>query len=212
MINKDTKIYCSFSSSPGNNGCELFNNEFKNRNINAIYKSFYSDDIKKSIEAVKTLSISGFAVSMPFKVEVLDLVDELTDEVKSIGSANTIVNNDGYLVAHNTDYYGVKSYFETLTALDFSYIYIVGNGGFSKAVQYTCKLMNKRFKIIDRNDWYMIDEIRDTVIFNATPVEVKSTRCIVFDGRPQSNAGKQIALEQAKKQFEIYTGIKYERD
>ena len=66
MINKDTKIYGSFSSSPGNNGCEFFNKEFEDRNINAIYKSFYSDDIKKSIEAVKTLSISGFAVSMPF--------------------------------------------------------------------------------------------------------------------------------------------------
>ena len=209
MINKDTKIYGSFSSSPGNNGCEFFNKEFKDRSINAIYKSFYSDDIKKSVEAVKTLSISGFAVSMPFKVEVLDLVDELTEEVESIGSANTIVNNNGYLTAYNTDYYGVKSYFETL---NFSHIYIIGNGGFSKAVQYTCELMDKQFKIIDRDNWNLIDELRGVVLFNATPVEVKSTRCIVFDGRPQSNSGRQIALEQAKRQFEIYTGINYERD
>ena len=207
MINKDTKIYCSFSSSPGNNGCEFFNSEFKNRNIDAIYKSFYSDDIKKSVEAVKTLSISGFAVSMPFKIEVLDLVDELTEEAKSIGSANTVINKDGYLIAHNTDYYGVKSYFETL---NFSHIYIIGNGGFSKAVQYTCKLMDKQFKIIDRDSWNLIDELRGAVLFNATPVDVHSTKCIVIDGRPQSYIGRQIALEQAKKQFEIYTGIDYE--
>ena len=207
MINRDTKIYGSFSSSPGNNGCEFFNKEFEDRNINAIYKSFYSDDIKKSIEAVKTLSISGFAVSMPFKIEVLDLVDELTEEVESIGSANTIVNNNGYLTAHNTDYYGVKSYFETL---NFSHIYIIGNGGFSKAVQYTCKLMDKQFKIIDRDSWNLIDELRGTVLFNATPVDVHSTKCTVIDGRPQSYIGRQIALEQAKKQFEIYTGIDYE--
>ena len=62
--------------------------------------------------------------------------------MESIGSANTIVNHNGHLTAYNTDYCGVKSYFETL---NFDYIYIVGNGGFSKAVQYTCKLMNKKF-------------------------------------------------------------------
>ena len=45
MINKETKIYCSFSSNPGNNGCIFFNSEFKELNMNAIYKSFYSDII-----------------------------------------------------------------------------------------------------------------------------------------------------------------------
>ena len=81
-INKDTKIYCSFSSNPGNNGCKYFNNLFERKNINAIYKSFYSDNIQKSIEAVKTLNISGFAVSMPFKTQVLKYVDKLTNLVR----------------------------------------------------------------------------------------------------------------------------------
>ena len=45
MINKDTEIYCSFSSNPGNNGCVFFNKVFKKKNIDAIYKSFYSNDI-----------------------------------------------------------------------------------------------------------------------------------------------------------------------
>ena len=39
LINKDTKIYCSFSSNPGNNGCIYFNTKFQQNNINAIYKS-----------------------------------------------------------------------------------------------------------------------------------------------------------------------------
>lgn len=82
LINKDTKIYCSFSSNPGNNGCEFFNNKFQDQNINAIYKSFYSDNLKNSIKAVKILDIKGFAISMPFKIEVLNYVDELSKEVK----------------------------------------------------------------------------------------------------------------------------------
>ena len=49
MINKDTKIYCSFSENPGNNGGMFFNDAFKRNNIDAIYKSFYSNNIKKSV-------------------------------------------------------------------------------------------------------------------------------------------------------------------
>ena len=97
LINKDTKIYCSFSSNPGNNGCIYFNTKFQQNNINAIYKSFYSDNIQKSIEAIKTLDISGFAVSMPFKIEVLKYVNEIDLAAQEIGAANTIINKDGYL-------------------------------------------------------------------------------------------------------------------
>ena len=48
MINKDTKLYGSFSDKPGNNGCMFFNKGFKKHKIDAIYKSFYSTNIKKT--------------------------------------------------------------------------------------------------------------------------------------------------------------------
>ena len=203
MINKDTKIYCSFSSNPGNNGCIFFNSEFKERNMNAIYKSFYSDDIKKSIEAVKSLGIKGFALSMPFKIEALDYVDEVEDSARKISSINTVVNNDGYLTGYNTDWVGVKKYFETRR---FDSIYIIGNGGFSKAVQYTCDIMDIKFSIITRKNWRLIEELDDKIIFNATPVDVKTNNFLI-DGRPHTDIGKEIALYQAKEQFKIYTGV-----
>ena len=161
MINKETKIYCSFSSNPGNNGCIFFNSEFKELNMNAIYKSFYSDDIKKSIEAVKSLGIKGFALSMPFKIEALDYVDEVEDSARKIGSINTVVNEDGYLKGYNTDWVGVKKYFETRR---FNSIYIIGIGVFSKAVQYTCDVMNIKFSIITRKNWRLIEELDDKIL------------------------------------------------
>ena len=203
MINKETKIYCSFSSNPGNNGCIFFNSEFKELNMNAIYKSFYSDDIKKSIEAVKSLDIKGFALSMPFKIEALDYVDEVEDSARKIGSINTVVNEDGHLKGHNTDWVGVKKYFETQR---FNSLYIIGNGGFSKAVQYTCNVMDIGFEIITRENWNIIEELEDKIIFNATPVDVNTDNFLV-DGRPYTDTGKEIALYQAKEQFKIYTGV-----
>ena len=203
MINKETKIYCSFSSNPGNNGCVFFNGKFQELNINAIYKSFYSDDIKKSIEAVKSLDIKGFALSMPFKIEALDYVDEVEESARKIGSINTVVNKDGYLKGYNTDWVGVKKYFEIQR---FNSLYIIGNGGFSKAVQYTCNVMDIGFEIITRENWNIIEELEDKIIFNATPVDVNTDNFLV-DGRPYTDTGKEIALYQAKEQFKIYTGV-----
>ena len=203
MINKDTKIYCSFSSNPGNNGCVFFNGKFQEHSINAIYKSFYSNDIKKSIEAVKSLDIKGFALSMPFKIEALDYVDEVEDSVRKIGSINTVVNKDGYLKGYNTDWVGVKKYFEIRR---FDSIYIIGNGGFSKAVQYTCDVMDIGFEVITRENWNILEELEDKIIFNATPVDVNTDNFLI-DGRPHTDTGREITMYQAKEQFKIYTGV-----
>lgn len=107
-INKDTKIFGSFSLNAGNNGNIFFNYNFKNLGINAIYKSFSITNIEDAIKAAKCLNFSGFAISMPFKKDVINFVDDISDEVKEIGASNTIINNNGRLIAYNTDYIGVR--------------------------------------------------------------------------------------------------------
>ncbi len=209
MIDKDTKIYCSFSLNPGNNGCIFFNEAFSQKNINAIYKSFYSDNISKSISAVKILGISGFAVSMPFKIQTLNYIDQVSDEVKQIGSCNTVINQNGKLIGYNTDYLGVKIYFEKLN-LNSKTIYILGNGGFSKAAQYACKLLKLNYEVIVRKEWENIDKLQDQILFNATPIDINTSNNFLIDGRPHTKEGKEIALYQAIKQFKLYTGIDYE--
>ena len=125
------------------------------------------------------------------------------NSARKIGSINTVVNSDGYLKGYNTDWVGVKKYFETRR---FDSIYIIGNGGFSKAVQYTCDIMDIKFSIITRKNWRLIEELDDKIIFNATPVDVKTNNFLI-DGRPHTDIGKEIALYQAKEQFKIYTGV-----
>ena len=201
VVNKDTKIFCSFSTNPGNNGCEFFNNRFQESNINAIYKSFYSNNIAKSVEAVRTLDIKGFAVSMPFKTTVLDYVDEMDEASRSIGAANTVVNVNGYLKAYNTDWVGVSNYM--LQGVDF--LTILGNGGFSKAIQYMCIRRDIRYQIITREDWHRVYDLQG-YIFNATPADVE-TRGYLIDGRPFTTQGRVIARLQAEEQYKIYTSI-----
>ena len=202
MINKDTLIFGSFSSNPGNNGCVYFNNKFKENNINAIYKSFYSEDIETSLMSAISLGFSGFAVSMPFKFEIIKYVDHMDKAVKEIGAANTILIKSNKTYAYNTDWIAAKQYIEKLRI---SEIMILGNGGFSKAIQYACKQLNIKYEIITRENWELINKEEELYIFNATPADVDNKNLI--DGRPHTKTGKEIATMQAEKQYDIYSEL-----
>jgi len=215
-INKDTKLYGSFSETPGNNGCNFFNDAFEKYGIDAIYKSFYSKDIKKSIEAARTLNMAGFAISAPFKILTFDYVNEITPNVGYIGSINTVknigFNGQTFFKGFNTDWIGAK---KILEPLNLDHLYILGDGGFSKAVQFACTIMKVKFEVITRETWSKLETIQDSYIFNATPIKLELDTSISFsnniiDGRPHTKSGKAIALEQAKAQFKIYTGVDYD--
>jgi shikimate dehydrogenase len=207
QINKDTKIYGSFSKTPGNNGCLFFNAAFEKYNINAIYKSFYSDNIKETIQSVRHLGFSGFALSMPHKVDVIPYLDYMDDISKEIGAVNTVINVEGKLTGYNTDFFGIVDFFSYINVG--KNVNIIGNGGFSKAIQCACKNMNIEYKIFGRNDIDNISSILNETFINATPIEIKSIYSRVIDLRPHTHYGKIVAEMQAKYQFKIYTGIEY---
>ena len=207
MINKDTLLYGSFSNSPGNNGCVFFNELFKKHNINAIYKSFYSDNISNTITSVKHLKFSGFALSAPHKIEVLEYLNETDISVQEIGAANTIINKNDKLCGYNTDWVGV---YELLRNENLEKINILGNGWFSKSIQYACKKLDLRYIIYHRNDILSIDDVANETFINATPIDIKSVNNRIIDGRPFTEEGKNIFNRQAKEQFKLYTGISYE--
>lgn len=207
MINKDTKLYGSFSDNPGNNGCTFFNNAFQKYNINAIYKSFYSTDIQKTIESVKHLQFSGFALSMPLKTDIYNHLDEYDDSVIKIGACNTVVINNSKLYGYNTDWIGVYNFFKDKSI---NHINVIGTGGFAKAIVYAFAKLNINFSIVNRNDIKNIDEVSGQYFINATPVEINSNTNTIIDARPFTNDGKEIARLQAIEQFKLYTGINYE--
>ena len=177
----------------------FFNTKFKENNVNAIYKSFYSNNIENSVSAARSLQFSGFAVSMPFKTEVLKYVDSMDYVVKQIGAANTVVNKDGKLKAYNTDCTALYNYLE---GSKINSLIILGNGGFSKALQYTCELLNIKYSVVLRCDFKNVPNLKG-YIFNATPIDVEVEGTLI-DGRPFTDEGKEIARLQAEEQYKIY--------
>ena len=51
-------------------------------------------------------AFKGINVTIPYKKDVIPYCSEITERAKKIGSVNTIVNRDGCLLGHNTDYDG----------------------------------------------------------------------------------------------------------
>lgn len=73
----------------------------------------------------------GFNVTIPFKVEILKYVDEVSDDVKLMGCANTVKIKDGRLFAYNTDAEGFARAFMKDTGVGFEgkKVVILGAGG-----------------------------------------------------------------------------------
>ena len=59
--------------------------------------------LKKALDGVRAMGIKGINLTIPHKEEALKYLDKISDEVRIIGAANTVVNNNGILTGHNTD-------------------------------------------------------------------------------------------------------------
>ena len=126
------------------------------------------------------------------------LVDEIA---QTIGSCNTVINKEGKLIAYNTDWIGIKNYL--LQTKIPSSVLLAGNGGFSRAAQFTFDKMKFPFDIITRKNWSDLQN-SDRTIFNATPIKIDNKNNLI-DARPTEYEGKIIARLQAEEQFKLYT-------
>ena len=55
-------------------------------------------------------AFNAINVTIPYKQDVIPYLDEIDENAKAIGAVNTIVNKDGKLCGHNTDFSGFMSY------------------------------------------------------------------------------------------------------
>jgi shikimate 5-dehydrogenase len=207
QINKDTKLYGSFSQKAGNVGCQIFNYAFQYYNINAIYKSFSITNIKNAINAALTLNFSAFAVSMPFKKEIIQYLDIVDENAQKIGAVNTVLINNGKLIGHNTDYLAGETYLSHYKDL-FSKIIILGNGGYATAIDYAATTLGFSCLHLGREGMLNLQDFHKQLIFNCTPVEnIKIDPSSTFiDCITSTKSGLELSKIQASHQFKLYTG------
>lgn len=86
-------------------------------------------------EFMKARDFKAINVTIPYKCDVIPYLDEMDSNSKSIGAVNTIVNKEGRLIGHNTDFSGFLYMVEHhKVTIEGKKILVIGNGGASKAV------------------------------------------------------------------------------
>ena len=118
----------------------------------------------------------GINVTIPYKKDVIKYCDELSPIASKIGAVNTIVNKNGKLYAHNTDYFGF-SYMIKKAEIDVKNkkAIVLGSGGASVTCCAVLKDLGAcEVVVISRkgeNNYNNIGKHFDAeIIVNATPV------------------------------------------
>ncbi len=149
MINAETKLYISASSQPGNFGATVFNTLFEIEKIDALYLPRRFTEASVLVQAMMDLNIQGCGVSMPLKSAVVNYMNSISETARVCRSVNTIVNQNGKLLGHNTDVAGVVGAIGNLNCD--SYV-IYGAGAVVPSICYALKNRpNVNISMIGRN-------------------------------------------------------------
>ena len=170
-----------------------------------IYVPFHVETTKLSaaVEGIRALNLRGVNVTIPHKEAVLTLLDHVTPEAALIGAVNTITNDNGVLIGHNTD--GAGFIRELEGALEQGIrqrnVLIFGTGGAARGVAVSLalrgagriviagrtlqkaraitdvigqKICDRCASVIDISSPALRDEItRADIIVNATPLGMR---------------------------------------
>ena len=110
-----------------------------------------ADALASVLDDVQSQGFAGVNVTYPCKQSVIPLLDELTDDARSLQSVNTVVFRGGRRIGHNTDWWGfAESFRRGMTDVLRDRVVLVGAGGAGSAVGYAMlQLGAKSLQVFD---------------------------------------------------------------
>lgn len=112
--------------------------------------------------------LRGFNVTIPYKQQIIPLLDDLSPEARAIGAVNCVRREGTKLIGYNTDVVGFRSSLEEfLGAAVIDRALVLGTGGAAQAVQYALAQMELPFDLVSRDPRqgnYTYDDLTEEVI------------------------------------------------
>lgn len=115
----------------------MYNETFRLLDIDYVYLCFDTAhaDLAGLINAFRDMNVFGFNLTMPDKERILPYLDDLSPAARMIGAVNTVKNENGRLIGHNTDGIG---YIRSLADHDYDIksgtMTLLGAGGAASAI------------------------------------------------------------------------------
>ncbi len=138
-INGHTRLYALIGSPVGHSGSPaMYNYSFEKLGIDAAYLAFDTplEKTEETVNALRTLNVGGFNITMPNKTAVAQLVDRLSPAAEMVGACNTVVvEEDGTMTGHITDGTGfIRNLKEHGVEVKGKKIVLLGTGGAATAI------------------------------------------------------------------------------
>jgi 3-dehydroquinate dehydratase/shikimate dehydrogenase len=140
-IDAKTEVYGVIGEPIGHSlSPRLHSAGFQAARVNAVFLPFLVPDLRDFVGRISDFKISGLAVTLPHKQNILRYLEECDPVAADIGAVNTVViRGNGKLHGYNTDYVGVLRALERRIPLRGSRVLIFGAGGSARAVAYALR-------------------------------------------------------------------------
>lgn len=176
-------------------------------------KEIKPEDLKNGYDYLR--SLTGFNITIPHKIPIIDFCSELSEEAKRYESVNCVKNFDGKSVGYNTDCIGFVKSIEQLGASLNSKVCLLGCGGVGRMMAVEAALNGAELTIAVRKEDIDIArsvaaELKTIAPQNETEVmllpEVKGGYDLVINATP---LGMYPKTEGSALQKEQLQDVKY---
>ncbi len=120
------------------------------------------EDLQGVVSSMKIGDLLGANVTLPYKKQIVPLLDELNIKVQHIGAVNCLVKDRDSIIGFNTDWYGfsmaMRAFGVTISGEDF---YLLGAGGAAHGVLYTLMREGARSVIIVNRTYQNASDLID---------------------------------------------------
>lgn len=96
-------------------------------------------------------TVRGFCVTIPYKKEILNFLDERDTVVDAIGACNCVSIRDGKLYGSNTDVVGFRESLKPFLKSHHTHALILGDGGAAAAVRYALDELHITYDSVTRS-------------------------------------------------------------
>lgn len=116
------------------------------------YRNFALPNKDLVRELIQSGEMDGLSVTIPYKREVLEFVDQLDQAAKAVGAVNCIAFRSGVSIGYNTDIIGFRqSLLEFLDGQAIERALILGTGGAALAVKYVLEELKIKVTFVSRD-------------------------------------------------------------
>lgn len=136
---------------------QFFTDKFEKEGITGCqYQLYPIAQIGELAEIIAaTPSLNGLNVTIPHKLNVMPLLNEIDGAAQEIGAVNCISvkqeNGQSHLKGYNTDAYGFEESIKPFLKPHHQKALVFGDGGAAKAVKYVLKKLNIEYVSVVRN-------------------------------------------------------------